>query len=112
MAMDALIVYSSSLYIRRPVPRFGRELVDEKFSTSVRIASRSLALSARSAAEACGASAPSGCGWASCRHSVQYTLPGAWSTGLEQSSCWQRVTPPCATQSMPPITAALEQPSC
>ena len=97
MAMDALIVYSSSLYIRRPVPRFGRELACEKFSTSVRLASRSRKLSAEGAG--C-ASAPSGCRE---RQSVQYTLPGTRATGLEQSSCSQRRPPPCAAQrSVPP----------
>ena len=33
--------------------------------------------------------ASSGC--ARCRHSLQYTLPGAFATDLEQPSYWQRL---------------------
>jgi hypothetical protein len=79
-------------------PRFSRELVHAKSSTSRWIASRSLKLSDRSCAESYCASAPVGCGCVRRRHSVQSVLPGARATDLVQPSCWHRLPPPCAMQ--------------
>jgi hypothetical protein len=94
-------------------PRFSRELVNAKSSTSRWIASRSLKLSGRSCAESYCASAPSGCGCVRRRHSVQSVLPGARATDLVQPSWWHRLPPPCAMQlGVPPVAAALGQPSC
>jgi hypothetical protein len=46
------------------------------------------------------------------RHSVQYTLPAALATALEQPSCWHRLPPPCALQKPVSPLANLVQPSC
>ena len=61
------------------------------------IPSRSRKLCARWCRDYC-ASAPSGCGCVPRNHSVQSVLPGALATDLEQPSCWQRLSPPCAMQ--------------
>jgi glucose/arabinose dehydrogenase len=105
MAMDT--------YIYTYQPRFSRELVYAKSSTSRWIASRSRKLSDRSGAAGCCVSAPSGCGCLARRHSGQSVLPAARATALEQPSSWHRLPPPCAWQwSVPPPAAAFEQPSC
>jgi hypothetical protein len=46
----------------------------------------------------CYASSCASSGCSRWRHSVQFSLPGARATGLEQPSCWHRLPPPCAWQ--------------
>ena len=60
-----------------------------------------------------GASSYASSGCLLCRQSQQYTLPGARTTALVQSSTWHRLPPPCETQcGVPPVAAPLGQPKC
>jgi hypothetical protein len=61
----------------------------------------------------CGASSYASSVCSRWRHSLQYTLPGALATDLEQPSCRHRLPAPCALQcGVPPVAAALGQPRC